>query len=298
MSHSIYYVYTISDPRESQPFYVGMGKNNRAESHLTVSPSKERSNPHRYRKIKQILQAGLVPVIQIAANSFNSKKEAGVYEINLIKQYGRQCDHTGILCNIKPGGIGGKHIAGEDYTSNISVDQYDLCGNYIRTFKSMVDAASSVCDNSGNPSAISQCCHMSGNNKSYKGHFWTLAGKSLDTEWCWSKRKPVYQWGMDGVLIKIHATSSSAAREVGIARSAIGECLHKNIPRAGDFMWSYDNTPPVYNGKRKSVLCVETNQLFKSVGAAARHFGIDHSGLAKVCRDNTNKCKGYTFKYV
>jgi hypothetical protein len=276
-----------------------MGKNDRAESHLSNSPSKERSNPHRYRKIKLLQQNGIIPIVQIVAAGFVRKEDAGVYERSLILLYGRQCNNTGVLCNIKPGGIGGRHIVREDYTSNTRVDQYDLCGKYIQTFISEADAARTVCNGKkGTPQAISQCCHQSGNNKSYKGYFWTLAGNPLDTEWCWVKTKPVYQWSLSGQLIKMHANSSTAAREVDVARSTIGDCLHGKLPRAGDFMWSYNDIPPVYNGKRKSVMCVETKQVFKSIGEAANYFDVDRSYLASVCRGVHTQCKGHTFIYT
>lgn len=291
----LYYVYVISDPRDGQPFYVGMGKNNRAESHLLTSPSKQKSNPHRFRKIKQIQEAGLQPVVTIIADGFTQKADAGTYERELIAKYGRRCNGTGILTNIKPGGLGGKHVDNEDYTSNKPVDQYNRLGNFIQTFPSAAEAARSV--NSKNSQAISMCCHKSGNAKTHKGYFWSFTGVPLDTVWCWVKTKPVYQWTLSGQFVSKYASSSDAARALGITRASIGECLNSNVPMAGNFMWTYDNTAPVYKGKRKQILCVNTNQIYLTIGEAAKHLELDHSGLAAAIRNN-KKCKGYSFVVV
>ena len=290
-----YYVYVLIDPRNNQPFYVGLGKNSRAESHLVTSPSKQRSNPHRFRKIKQIQDAGLQPIINKVC-VFPDKAEAGEYEKELIQLYGRVCDGSGILTNIKPGGLGGKHIDNTDYTSNKPVDQYDRLGNFIQTFISAASAARTV--GSKNPQAISQCCHKTGNAKTHKNYFWTFAGIPLDADWCWVKTKPVYQWDLTGHLVAKHVSSSAAARATNITRASIGECITGNVPRAGDFMWSYDPVPPVYVGKRRIVLCIETGQTFKSVGEAADVFLADRSSLAAACRNPGRRCKGYTFKYI
>lgn len=289
---SLYYVYVLIDPRTNQPFYVGMGKNNRAESHLSTSPSKQKSNPYRYRKIKQIQEAGLQPTIDIVAHGFENKTDAGECEKLWIEKFGRVCNGTGILTNIKPGGIGGKHINNVDYTSNKPVDQYDRLGNFIHTFVSAAEAAISV--GSKNPQAISHCCHKSGNAKTHKGYFWSFSGIPLDYDWCWVKIKPVYQWSMSGQFVAKHTSSSTAARTTHIHRSSIGDCLNNNVPMAGGFIWTYDDVAPTYKGKRKHVLCINTNQTFASIGAAAKALGCDHSGLATAIRNN-KPYKGYMF---
>lgn len=103
---------------------------------------------------------------------------------------------------------------------------------------------------------------------------------------------------LTGQFIKKHASSSDAARDTNIVRASIGKCLNGKLPRAGDFMWTYTMSPPTYTGKRKQVMCMETGQIFKSVGDAAACFNIDRIGLAAVCRRGTEQCKGYTFKYL
>lgn len=59
----IYYVYTLTDPRNHKVFYVGEGKNNRAWTH-----EKFRSgcnNPHKDRTIRKIHESGLNVIISI-----------------------------------------------------------------------------------------------------------------------------------------------------------------------------------------------------------------------------------------
>lgn len=78
-----YYVYTYLD-EDSNPYYVGMGKNNRMIArHLYVE----------------------VPLYErIVVIDNLTQQEARDKEIELIAQYGRQCDSTGPLKNLAKGG--------------------------------------------------------------------------------------------------------------------------------------------------------------------------------------------------
>jgi hypothetical protein len=111
-----FYVYILLDPRkpgssqaletqlEYEPFYVGLGKNDRMNNHGRNAP-----NPILARKIAKIEDAGLT-VIRIKLLTDLSREEAGEIEIRLIKQYGKISDRTGILANIADGGLGGDVI--------------------------------------------------------------------------------------------------------------------------------------------------------------------------------------------
>jgi len=48
----------------------------------------------------------------------------------------------------------------------------------------------------------------------------------------------------------------------------------------------------------KSVLCVETGQVFKSLKEAGEHFGTDCSNIGHVCKGRQEKAKGYHFTYI
>ena len=120
----MFYVYQLSNPITSIPFYVGVGKLNR-RSHCTreqqhiidakrFAAGKKVHNPnlHKLRTILKILTAGLEPVISRVA-SFDNEKDAFDEEIRLIRFYGRADLGTGPLTNLTDGGEGGLNVSAE-----------------------------------------------------------------------------------------------------------------------------------------------------------------------------------------
>jgi hypothetical protein len=59
----MYYIYQYIDPRNNLPFYIGKGKDTRKYAHLYNEQSK-RENPTKAQIIKEILDAGLFPIIK------------------------------------------------------------------------------------------------------------------------------------------------------------------------------------------------------------------------------------------
>jgi len=117
--NNIYYTYIYLDPRKKglfvydnyifdyQPFYVGMGKNQRILYHIFEAKQNniKIGNRHKYYKIRKILKEGLNPIhFKISINL--SKKEACELEIKLIKLIGRNDLKEGPLVNLTDGGEG------------------------------------------------------------------------------------------------------------------------------------------------------------------------------------------------
>jgi hypothetical protein len=96
----MYYVYALIDPIDNQPFYIGKGKksNNRHKDHLTERRGKE--NKLRWKKICNLRKLNLEPIIQILIDNIEDETDAYNKETQLIKQYGKLIDKTGILTNI------------------------------------------------------------------------------------------------------------------------------------------------------------------------------------------------------
>lgn len=111
----IYYVYILRDPRkENEPFYVGKGKDKRAESHLN---SNNNDNPFKTNIINKIKAAGLEPVVEYHSENL-VESVAFTWEISLIKQYGRRDLGLGPLTNLTDGGEGTSgHIRTEETQS-------------------------------------------------------------------------------------------------------------------------------------------------------------------------------------
>lgn len=96
-----------------QPFYIGYGTNKRYLSHLTSynKVNEKKSNPVKCAKIRNIIDQGLVPHIQILKR-FENKIQAIEHEIYLINNIGtivkvNGVNNRGPLSNLHLGGNGG-----------------------------------------------------------------------------------------------------------------------------------------------------------------------------------------------
>lgn len=111
----MFYVYSISDPLETNPFYIGFSKNpeKRFQQHIiemkgfTLRNVKPKfPNFIKLGKLRQIMNRGDTPIFEIIFSS-EIEKEALDYEIKIIKKYGRICEgNGGILTNLTGGGEG------------------------------------------------------------------------------------------------------------------------------------------------------------------------------------------------
>ena len=101
-----YYVYGLMHPVTNLPFYIGKGKNNRAESQLLL---KDDDNYNmRKRTLIESLYAEGHEIDIIYYDTGLSNEEANDEEKRLIRKYGRKdFDKNGILTNMTKGGEGG-----------------------------------------------------------------------------------------------------------------------------------------------------------------------------------------------
>jgi hypothetical protein len=95
----MYYIYQYIDPRNNLPFYIGKGKDTRKYDHIHNEQSK-RENPTKAQVIKEILDAGLSPIIQELESNIVDETDAYAREDYYILKHGRQgIDENGILTN-------------------------------------------------------------------------------------------------------------------------------------------------------------------------------------------------------
>jgi hypothetical protein len=95
----MYYIYQYIDPRTSLPFYIGKGKDTRKYDHIHNEQSK-RENPTKAQVIKEILDAGLFPVIKEIESNIENESDAYAREDHYILHYGRKgIEENGILTN-------------------------------------------------------------------------------------------------------------------------------------------------------------------------------------------------------
>lgn len=120
-----YYVYILLDPRKPgkykyalpggltivfdyEPFYIGKGKGNRANSYLRFPKSKR--STHTLNVRRKIFTDGKIPIVIQGNNCIEA--QAFAKEILLIQSIGKQLDRTGPLTNRTNGGSGGDTIFG------------------------------------------------------------------------------------------------------------------------------------------------------------------------------------------
>ena len=99
----MFYVYQLIDPRTKEVFYIGKGKDRRMFVHVkNVKRGIDiKKNPHKYYKIKQILDSGFSDVFYDVVFTSENEQECFNKEIELIKEYRKDK-----LTNITDGGEG------------------------------------------------------------------------------------------------------------------------------------------------------------------------------------------------
>ena len=96
----MWYVYTLIDTRNNQPFYVGKGNKRRLKATVNINSG---SNPLKKKFLKELKQVGLEPELKIVGEHLN-ETDALSQEKQLIEEYGRIIKGTGILANFADGG--------------------------------------------------------------------------------------------------------------------------------------------------------------------------------------------------
>jgi len=105
-TETMYYVYCYIDPVTDKPFYVGKGKQNRANVHMFIPRDKTKNkNKTRFKnKLDKMKEEGVEPKIIFLAQNIQDENIAYQIEESYIKQYGRKgYDENGILLNICEG---------------------------------------------------------------------------------------------------------------------------------------------------------------------------------------------------
>lgn len=115
------------------------------------------------------------------------------------------------------------------------VAQYDLNGNYIRSWKSLQDCSSSLgYDNS----AIAKCC----NNKLLQvyGYQWRYINGDIAlkiTKFKSANKKMVCQYDLSGNLIQVWNGMREAERTLGLANGSISACVNGKVSTSSGYIW-------------------------------------------------------------
>jgi len=174
-----YKLYSLSD--ETGVRYIGITKQkllHRLSGHLTSCKQafkNKKSRHHRHCWIKSLLNRDIKPIISLIAE-FNSSEEAKQAEIDTIKLFNN-------LVNGTAGGDGIKEYKfTEEYleTKRFKVDQYDLQGNLLKTFKSLSEASLITTGTEKNNGKISGVAKGKYGRRTAFGHVWRIHGEPFD----------------------------------------------------------------------------------------------------------------------
>lgn len=190
-------------------------------------------------------------------NLLKNRKHHSIYLQNSINKYGNAefkfsiiqlCETNKLLCvqqkyldkyesYIQDNGYNICRVAGSGNTQQFKkpVQQYDLYGNFIKRFNYIQQASN---ETGVQVTSISDAA--SGKYNQAGGFLWKLE----------SSIKPVYykpainkskikQIDSSGKIIKIFNSSSQAAKQMGVSKTAISNCVRGVTETSGGFKWEY-----------------------------------------------------------
>lgn len=122
------------------------------------------------------------------------------------------------------------------YGQEKPVYQYDLNGNFIKSYPSMAEAARQLNIKKQN---IYKCCHKE--YKTANGYQWTQDPHEKMSKTTFGQGKRVYQYDLEYNLINDYPSLAQASRETGISYSHLKRAIYGKILTAGGYIWSHEN---------------------------------------------------------
>ena len=193
-------------------------------------------------------------------------------------------------------------------TFSLPVSQYDINGNLIKEWNSMIKAEKEL--KNVDRSSIAKCCK--GVYKTSKGFVWRYKGEPFDKYTLKNapspKRKKVKQFSINGELIKIWDSITEAALQLNLSTSTISRCCNGHIGRKtyGGYVWRYINDSfdkySVYNERHTSIIQYDLNynyiNNYSTIAEASRKTGISPNNICTCCLGNTKTAGGFIWKYT
>lgn len=195
------------------------------------------------------------------------------------------------------------------------VFQYDMDGNYLRSFCSTCEAGEKL---NIKPNNIAAACR--GITKSYKGCLWRYATEMQEGERIpidqinklriHARSKGINQYGLNGNYIKHFDCITTAANELGLSTNNISHvCMRKN-KSTGGFIFRYDDDSLTEDdikwvnkhNRKRSVIQYNTFGDFiaqyESIAEASRKTGINQSMIFSCCNNEGKSHNGFKWKYA
>lgn len=214
------------------------------------------------------------------------KKEAEIVNIDFVKSK----DTYNLT-------LGGEINMGENNKKVIS--QYTISGKFIRTWSSIKEAEEAL-----NIQTISQ--NLIGKSK-YAGNFqWKYYdGTEKDIPAVEKKEKTVYQFDLQGNLIKVWKSASEAAKQfenIESARTAINNNCNNKVNKAYGYYWSYKHIFDYKETKGKAVAKYDDNgkllAIYDSIKEAAEKNNIKTpNNISHAISGKQKRCGGFRWRY-
>ena len=134
---------------------------------------------------------------------------------------------------------------GQNHFASKKVCQYDLQGNFIKTWDCMREAERELNISNG---SIYNCCK--GIQKKTGDFIWRYADEKMTNEylsWCnelhsgGNQKKAITQYSLDNEFICLFDSISEAEIKTGVDKGSISACCRGRNKTAGGFIWKYYN---------------------------------------------------------
>lgn len=122
----------------------------------------------------------------------------------------------------------------ENMVNYKAVEQYSLDGEFIKEYPSILEASIQTSTRANN---ISMCCRNYRHLVSANGFQWRYKGSKKQIK---SLVKRIYQFDKENNLINIYNSVIAAAKDTGIIRTSIFNCLAGLSKSAGGFLWEIE----------------------------------------------------------
>ncbi|PCI27771.1 hypothetical protein COB55_05180 [Candidatus Wolfebacteria bacterium] len=291
-------IYTLSDPIDNKPRYVGKTeKTQKRRLIIHIAESKRGATTHKCNWIRKVLNERRKPIIEIIDMVPECEwKFWETYWISQMKEWGFK------LTNGTLGGDGQAH-------SHKPIDQYDLDGNFIKTWVSITEASEKLNIDGGR---IGEICSGKPQSKTAGGYTWKFKGEKLLLEDYKHNpnpfdKKPVDQYTSDGIFIKEWKSAEFAGNKLNIHPDTIGKVCKLNTKSklAGGFIWKYQgekiNLEDHKNIQKKSINQYDMEGNFikewESIKEAGDSLRVTPENIGKVCNGSNKTAAGYIWKY-
>lgn len=199
--------------------------------------------------------------------------------------------------NISTGGESGSAGVG-----CVAIDQYDLNGNFIATYKSIKEASERTSIPSASIAAVLSNASV---QKSAGGFQFVYHGDHNPGVYVNNVLAAVKQIDTDGNLVAIYVSPASAERITGIRRSSIGVCCNGKVKHAGGYSWGYldkdAEAKRSYKNRKRYVAQYDSNMIlinkFKNAREASEVLGISMNTIQNACRSKKMR-HGYIWRYL